>query len=44
VAELLAKKPDFTSRGRDLIGRLVKFPDLVERVVEGLGKAGLALG
>jgi hypothetical protein len=43
VAELLARKPDFRSRGRTLIGRLVKFPDLVERVVEGLGRAGLAL-
>jgi tetratricopeptide (TPR) repeat protein len=43
VAELLASKPDFPSRGRALIGRLVKFPDLVERVVDGLGKAGLAL-
>ena len=43
VAELLAKKPDFRSRGRTLIRRHVKFPDLLERVVDGLGKAGLAL-
>ncbi len=43
VAELLGKKPDFPSRGRTLIGRLVKFPDLVERAVDGLRKAGLAL-
>jgi adenylate cyclase len=43
VAELLAKKPDFPSRGRTLIGRVVKFPDLLERVVDGLGRAGLAL-
>jgi tetratricopeptide (TPR) repeat protein len=43
VAELLVKKPDFPTRGRTLIGRLIKFPDLVERVVDGLGKAGLAL-
>jgi adenylate cyclase len=43
VAELLAKKPDFRSRGRTLIGRLIKFPDLLERVVDGLGKAGLTL-
>jgi adenylate cyclase len=43
VAELVARKPDFARRGRVLIGRLVKFPDLVERVVEGLEKAGLAL-
>ena len=43
VDELLRKKPDFRSRGRTLIGRLIKFPDLVERVVAGLGKAGLEL-
>ena len=43
VAELLATKPDFARRGRTLIGRLIKFPDLVERVVDGLEKAGLAL-
>jgi tetratricopeptide (TPR) repeat protein len=43
MAELLASKPDFASRGRVLIGRLVKFPDLFERIVDGLGKAGLAL-
>jgi adenylate cyclase len=43
VAELLAIKPDFRTRGRALIGRLVKFPELVERIVDGLRKAGLAL-
>jgi hypothetical protein len=43
VAELLATKPDFRSRGRTLIGRHVKFPDLLERVVDGLARAGLAL-
>ena len=43
VAELLQRKPDFASRGRTLIGRYIKFPDLFERVVDGLGKAGLAL-
>jgi len=43
VSELLTKKPNFATRGRTLIGRLIKFPDLVERVVDGLGKAGLAL-
>ena len=42
MAELLAKKPDFASRGRTLIGRLVKFPDLHQIVVEGLEKAGVA--
>ena len=43
VAELLATKPDFPSRGRTLIGRHVKFPDLLESVVGGLEKAGLQL-
>jgi adenylate cyclase len=43
VAELLASRPGFASQGRTLIGRLIKFPDLFERIVEGLGKAGLAL-
>jgi hypothetical protein len=43
VAGLLAQKPDFASRGRTLIGRHVKFPDLLESVVEGLAKAGLVL-
>jgi SOS response regulatory protein OraA/RecX len=41
--ELLARKPDFSSRGRSLIGRFVKFPDLLEQVVDGLQKAGLTL-
>jgi len=43
VAELLRTKPDFARRGRTLIGRLVKFPDLLERIVDGLAKAGLVL-
>jgi hypothetical protein len=30
-------------RGRVLIGRLIKFPDLLERVVDGLRRAGLEL-
>jgi adenylate cyclase len=43
LAELLAYKPDFRTRGRTLIGRLVKFPYLLDTVVEGLRKAGLAV-
>ncbi len=43
VAALLQSKPDFASRGRTLIGRYIKFPDLSERVVDGLARAGLAL-
>jgi adenylate cyclase len=43
VAELLRQKPDFPARGRILIGRYIKQPELQERVVEGLRRAGLAL-
>jgi hypothetical protein len=43
VAELLARKPAFARRGRTLIGRLIKFPDLIDRIADGLSKAGLAL-
>jgi tetratricopeptide (TPR) repeat protein len=43
VAELLRRKPDFASRGRILIERYIKFPELFDRVVDGLAKAGLAL-
>jgi adenylate cyclase len=41
VEDLLKLKPDFPSRGRVLIGHYIKFDDIVERVVEGLSKAGL---
>ena len=44
VGELLVDKPDFARRGRTLIGRLVKLPDLLDRVVCGLAKVGVALG
>jgi adenylate cyclase len=37
---LLALKPDFAQRGRILIGRYVKFEDIVERVIEGLNAVG----
>lgn len=43
VAELLRVKPDFARRGRELIGRLIKFPDLLDRIADGLAKAGLVL-
>jgi tetratricopeptide (TPR) repeat protein len=43
LAELMAIKPDFARRGRALIARLVKLPDLLDRIVGGLAKAGLAL-
>ena len=38
---LLELKPDFAQRGRILIGRYVKFEDIVDRIVEGLGKLGM---
>jgi tetratricopeptide (TPR) repeat protein len=43
VAELLAMKPDFPQRGRTLIDRCVKFPELQRRIVEGLEAGGLVL-
>jgi adenylate cyclase len=43
VAGLLAEKPDFRDRGRVLVGRLLKQPDLQAAVADGLAKAGLAL-
>jgi len=42
VSQLLKLEPDFATRGRWLISRYVKVDDLVDRVVEGLGNAGLA--
>ena len=41
VSELLALKPDFAKRGRSLIGRYVKFEDILHRIIEGLGKVGM---
>jgi adenylate cyclase len=43
LADLLAARPDFARRGRTLIGRLIKFPDLLDRMTDGLAKAGLVL-
>lgn len=43
AAELIRQKPDFARRGRTLIGRYMKFPELQTRIVSGLAKAGLAL-
>jgi adenylate cyclase len=43
AAELLRSKPGFEGRARALIGRYIKFPELVERIVEGLRAAGLAI-
>ena len=40
---LLALKPDFAQRGRVLIGRYIKFEDIVDRIIEGLGKLGMKI-
>ena len=41
VQRLLVFKPNFTERGRLLIGHAIKFPEIAERVIEGLSVAGL---
>jgi adenylate cyclase len=43
VADLLRHYPDFRSRGRILIGHYIKLPEVMERVVDGLARAGLEL-
>jgi tetratricopeptide (TPR) repeat protein len=43
VQTLLALKPDFAQRGRILIGRYVKFEDIIDRIIEGLGKLGMRI-
>jgi adenylate cyclase len=44
VANLLRSRPDFVARGPILLGHIIKFPDVRTPIVEGLAKAGLALG
>lgn len=39
--ELIKLEPDFATRGRQLISRYVKVDNLIDRVLEGLEKAGL---
>jgi hypothetical protein len=41
VEKLLELKPDFVARARILIGNYIKFDDLVEKIMDGLRKAGL---
>ena len=43
VDELLALVPDFKSRGRSLIQRMVYLDEHVEMLVRGLRKAGMDL-
>jgi adenylate cyclase len=41
VGQLLELEPDFATRGRWMISRYVKVDELVDRIIEGLRKAGL---
>ena len=41
LAELLILEPDFAVKGRKLIGGYVKVDDLIDKIIEGLQKAGL---
>ena len=43
VEQLLLMRPNFRQRGHWFITRYVKFEELVERITEGLEKAGLRL-
>jgi adenylate cyclase len=43
VADLLRARPDFQRRGRTLIGRLIRLPELHQQIVTGLAGAGLEL-
>ena len=41
--EILSGKPDFQARGRVLIGHFIKFPQVMDPIVDGLARAGLEL-
>ena len=41
--ELLELVPDFSSQGRELIGKYVKVPELIDKIIEGLIPAGLKI-
>jgi hypothetical protein len=43
VKALLALKPDIGKRGRSLLGRRIKFEDIVDRIIEGLEKLGMKI-
>ena len=43
VAEILRGTPDFAARGRIMLGRLIKLPEVMGLIVDGLAKAGLRL-
>ena len=43
VKALLALKPDFPQRGRTLIGRYIKFDNIVQRIIAGLAAVGVTV-
>lgn len=43
VKKLLRLRPDFTGKGRMLIGNYIKFDEIADRVVEGLVSSGLTV-
>ena len=43
VSQLLELEPDFATCGPQLISRYVKVDALIDRIIEGLRKAGLAI-
>lgn len=43
IQDILAIKPDFPVLGKRLIGRFIKFENLVESILEGLKATGLKL-
>jgi adenylate cyclase len=43
VDQLLELEPDFKTRGRQLISRYLKVDTLIEKIIAGLHKAGLAI-
>lgn len=43
IRELVEIVPDFSQRGPELIRRFVKFPEIRQRMIEGLAVAGLRL-
>jgi adenylate cyclase len=42
LGQLLKLEPEFATRGRMLIGRYVKIEEIIDTIIEGLRKAGLA--
>jgi len=43
VDQLLELKPDFPERARILIGHYIKFDDIIQSILSGLGKSGLKI-